>query len=154
MASHPKEPDSAYVYGGAIYNFNGKQTITNSIFANNSAYSYSNEAWGGAIANMGKDSEQIIKNSIFSGNSVSTKADYSSTYYSSYGESYGGAISNNQGTQTIENSIFTNNSVDSTDRWANGGAAYNYQGTQTISGSIFKNNSATSTYNAYGGADL
>lgn len=132
---------AASAYGGAIYiGSSSYAKVENSIFIENNVIS-SDDSMGGAIYNSGDSS---IINSVFHGN----------TGFGSggSGEVFGGAIANRQGTQTIINSIFMNNSVDSTAHYANGGAVSNYQGSQTVSDSIFKNNSATSTYNAYGGA--
>ncbi|HWZ83252.1 MAG TPA: choice-of-anchor Q domain-containing protein [Terriglobales bacterium] len=80
---------SVKAYGGAILN-GGRLSISNSTFSGNTESSSKAIGGGGAIANEGI---AYINNSTFSGNS---------------GVPAGGAIFNDTGTATIQNSIFAN----------------------------------------------
>jgi hypothetical protein len=80
---------SAKAYGGAILN-GGKLAISNSTFSGNTQSSTKASGGGGAIANEGSVK---ISSSTFSGNT---------------GGPDGGAILNDTGTATIQNSIFAN----------------------------------------------
>ena len=97
--------------GGAIYNRDGTVSISDSVFSNNTA------GWGGAIHNHG---ELSMVNSSFNGNS----ADIS-----------GGAIFDAGELSIVSSSTFSHNSAD------NGGAILNY-GELSIGSSAFSHNSA------------
>ena len=103
--------------GGAIVNWEGALTISNSTFSDNLA-----EEDGGAIYNQG--GELSINSSVFSDNLA---------------DNDGGAIYNiANGTLSISDSSFSDNSAE-----ANGGAIYNWGESElSISDSSFSNNSA------------
>jgi hypothetical protein len=97
--------------GGGIYNNGGTVTISNSTFANNSAFN------GGGLYNAGTTT---ISNSTFANNSASNA---------------GGGLFNDSMT-TISNSTFANNSAPS-----GAGGIYHDIGTTIVSNSIVANNS-------------
>ena len=99
--------------GGAIVNWKGTLTISNSSFSDNLA-----EYGGGAIYN---DGELSISDSTFRRNSA---------------DKYGGAIDNGDGTVSISDSAFSDNSAG----W--GGVILNRDGTVSVSDSTFSGNSA------------
>ena len=121
--------------GGGITN-TGSITILNSTVSNNKDYGIYNEStgtvtitdstisgnstpgYGGGVSNIGV---LIVTNSILTGNSAPSSA--------------GGGAIYSQGTLTITNSTFTNNT-------AGRGSIYN-DGTATITNSTFSSNSAT-----------
>jgi CSLREA domain-containing protein len=109
------------VYGGAINNFGGSVTITDSTFTSNMAHNGSGYTRGGAIFNdiSGPGTVTIYK-STFSDNSAEL----------------GGAIINN-GILAIVNSTFSDNSAT-----ISGGAIYNDNNTATITNTTFSGNSA------------
>ena len=104
--------------GGAIYNnANGKLTVTDGRFDDNTANRY-----GGAIFNV-QDSTLVVKNTIFKNNKANAFD--------------GGAIWN-KGTATITNATFDGNKAGH-----DGGAIFNVQdSTLVVKNTIFKNNNA------------
>ena len=113
---------TAQPVGGAIVNWQGTVTISDSTFNGNSA------EWGGAIFNAG---ELSIVSSTFSHNSASV----------------GGAIDNWQGTVTISDSTFSHNSADFGGAFDKKGGAISNNGELSITNSSFRYNSA-----GFGGA--
>ena len=109
--------------GGAIVNWEGTLTISNSAFSDNLA-----EEDGGAIYNRG--GELSISNSVFSDNLADDE---------------GGAIYNAGGELSISDSAFNRNSAEQS------GAIYNWWGTVTISDSAFSSNLANA-FGGHGGA--
>ena len=110
-------------WGGAVFNF-GELSISGSSFSHNSA------GWGGAINNRG---ELSISDSAFNDNSAigyENDPDFNAR---------GGAISN-IGELSMVNSTFSDNSADLA-----GGAVYNKDGTVSISSSTFIGNSTDGT---------
>ena len=101
--------------GGAIHNFQGTLTVSNSTFNNNQA-TYE----GGAIHNF--QGRLTVSNSTFNNNQATDE---------------GGAIHNFQGTLTVSNSTFNNNQAT-----MEGGAINHLHGTLTVSNSTFNNNQA------------
>ena len=102
--------------GGAIVNWRGTLTISDSAFSDNLA-----EYYGGAIYN--KVGELSISSSVFSNNLA---------------DAYGGVIYNRDGTLSISDSTFRRNSADS-----RGGVIFNWgEGELSISDSVFSGNSA------------
>jgi CSLREA domain-containing protein len=128
--------------GGAIDNFNGTVTVSNSTFFSNSAGS------GGAISNF--DGAVTINSSTFSGNSAafggaidnsgsSTAIISTSTFSGNTATNSGGAILNTgTSTATISDSTFSGNSA------TNGGAIFNFNDTLIVINSTFSSNSASS----------
>ena len=109
--------------GGAILNWQGTLTISDSSFSDNSA------EWGGAILN---DGELSISDSNFSDNSAK------------WG---GGAIYNwKDGELSISDSSFNHNSTDA-------GGAINNDGELSVTNSAFQNNSALRGGAIFNGAD-
>ena len=109
-------------YGGAIDNYDGTLTVSNSTFNNNQA------GLGGAISNY--VGTLTVSNSTFTNNTANYKD--------------GGAIHNYYATLTVSNSTFNNNQAT-----MNGGAIYNDYGLLTITNSQFLNNQA---FGGIGGA--
>ena len=107
---------TAQPVGGAIVNWQGTVTISDSTFSGNSA------EWGGAIFNT---SELSIVSSTFSHNSASD----------------GGAIANRVGELSISDSTFSHNSADFGGASDEGGAIDNI-GELSITNSSFRYNSA------------
>ena len=101
-------------YGGAIDNYDGTLTVSNSTFNNNQA------GLGGAISNY-----------------VGTLTVSNSTFNNNQATKDGGAIHNYYATLTVSNSTFNNNQAT-----MNGGAIYNDYGLLTITNSQFLNNQA------------
>ena len=124
--------------GGAISNWSGTVTITNSAFSDNSA-----EWGGGAIFNW-EYGELSISDSAFIGNSAKQggaitnqgELSISDSSFSDNSAEWGGAITN-QGELSISSSTFSGNSAE-----RGGGAIVNWSGTVTISDSTFSDNSA------------
>ena len=124
--------------GGAIFNWGRMLAITNSAFRGNSA-----DSFGGAIANFG---ELSIVSSTFSGNSAEDgggaitnlgKLSVSDSTFSDNSAGVGGgAIDNREGTLGISSSTFSDNSA------GVGGAISNGEGTLSIVNSSFSDNSA------------
>ena len=112
-------------YGGAIDNWKGTLSISNSNFSNNSA-----DKGGGAITNW-REGELTISNSSFSHNSAEDA----------------GAIANG-GELSINDSAFSGNSADF---W--GGAIFNWRRTLTIISSSFSDNSAAERGGAIANGD-
>lgn len=104
--------------GGALYNDEGNITVNGSKFTGNNATD-TYESAGGAIYNAGNAS---VNNSKFTENI-------------SY---LGGAIRSREGTLTVTNSDFTNNTA-----MDKGGAIWDYHGDLTVTNSIFTHNNAT-----------
>ena len=125
--------------GGAIFNYEGIVTISNSTFSDNTAIpdpgsQVGNAGVGGAIYNFGAvdpGAVMTISNSTFSGNT----ADF-----------YGGAIynENTSGTTTVINSTINGN----TDNYflPNGGGIANRVGTFNLSNSLVANNVQNDCY--------
>ena len=139
----------AYRNGGAIYNA-GKLTVDNSLFTDNTAAmdSYIDYSGGCGIYSSGT---LYVTGSTFSENlaergyggginiasGVASIADSTIANNSAY---YGGGVSNN-GDLVIENTIITNNDVES-----KGGGVYNHNsGTITLADSSITGNNAQST---------
>ena len=124
----------------ALYNA-GSLTVTNTIFADNSASSADSlvNSYGGGLYNVGI---LIVSDSTFSNNSSVS----GSGFHSPTGN--GGGLYN-AGTATITDNIFTNNSASH----GFGGGIDNEGGTLTVSNSTFISNSAAiGGYLGYGGS--
>ncbi len=126
-------------YGGAVangYNDNGtaQMTIKNALFENNHSTGDS-FAQGGALYNNGVIN---INNVQFNNNYI----DLIIVRPEDYHFLYGGAINNNQGDMTIENSSFNGNYIKGdTASYTYGGAIYNNTNANlTIKNSILENN--------------
>lgn len=161
---------SGNTYGGAIYQEGGTLTISGSTFGGseegqgNTAASTANSkfAYGGAIYHYSNDA-LTLSDTIFEKNSVSSTGTYNS---SDTPGAHGGAIFKENGTLTIVDTQFKDNSATAADSYteggANGGAIYLNNGTYSISGTksgtgdnvtsttIFENNKAINT----GGASV
>ena len=148
---------TAQPFGGAIVNWEGMVTVSNSNFSGNSAefggaiinweelsisdssFSDNSAEYGGVIFNEG---ELSVSDSDFSRNSAEysgairnwEELSISDSTFSGNSAEYGGAITNN-GELSIVNSAFGNNSAEQ------GGAVYNW-GELSISDSSFSDNSA------------
>jgi LPXTG-site transpeptidase (sortase) family protein len=152
--------------GGAIYNASGANlTVTGSTFTNNQIVSWGGGGYtnfGAGILNLGT---LQVTNSTFTGNQAMGTANVGaimnggtatitgSTFDSNLSMQGGGALGNFDGTMTVSDSSFSNNSAPS--GYAGGGAIWNYTGTMTVSDSVFSGNTAgygTATYSGYGGA--
>jgi hypothetical protein len=119
--------NSAYYYGGGIYNnyYGATLTVSNSTLSGNSATG--RHGSGGGIYNGGT---LTVSNSTLSGNSAT-----------GYGDGGGGIYNLSSSTLTVSNSTLSGNSA------YNGGGIYNYGGaTLTVSNSTVSGNLAT-----YGG---
>lgn len=111
--------------GGAINN-SATLTVTACTFTNNmTTDGGATGNGGGAIFNLGAGATATIADSTFTGNRQTA------------GGSSGGAIRNRQGTVTITNSTFSNNTS------LNGGGAISNGDTLSVSGSTFVGNSTT-----------
>ncbi|WP_409199779.1 beta strand repeat-containing protein [Methanobrevibacter sp. DSM 116169] len=143
----------ADISGGAIYNNGGTITIANSTITQNKA-----TMSGGAIYNT-NGGNITIKDSTFTNNNAAnggaifndagTITIIESTITESSATSQGGAIFNSN-ILTITNSIFTQNSVQSSNS-ANGGTIYNNAGSVTINNSTFRQNNVQSSSSSKGG---
>lgn len=126
--------------GGALFNYTGATaTISNSIFSNNAASTYA----GGAINNS-NGTLIVQNNTVFENNSALL---------------YGGALAAD-GTVTIEDSSFTNNSVsgDGTNA-GQGGAILQFlnktnPGILNVKNTTFQSNKATSESSTGGAVDI
>ena len=133
---------TANPFGGAIVNWKGTLTVSDSAFSGNSA-----NIWGGAIYNFG---ELIISESVFSDNSAESggailnggELSISDSTFSDNSAEAGGAV-HNVGELSISDSVFSGNSTEY------GGAIVNWRGTVAISDSTFSGNSTE-----YGGGAI
>ena len=132
--------------GGAIYNYKGNHVVVgNSTFVNCSASS------GGAIYNYGSltvDNSTFVDGSASYGGAIfnyrgSSVVVGDSTFVNNSAKYYGGALFNN-GTLTVDNSVFDANDIISRGSASvdyGGAAIYNWKlGTLTVSNSNFTNN--------------
>ena len=132
---------SSSKYGGAIYNNNGIINIELTIFELNTTKQFNSgskivESYGGAIYNIGKDSNIIISSTVFKSNSAANGSG-----------SYGGAIYNNNGIINISSTTFESNSArasSSGDGISYGGSIYN-TGTMIFNSTTFESNIASSS---------
>lgn len=136
--------------GGAIYSSNGDLTVNNSNFNNNNIelVSVGNlpfaSANGGAIYNNGN---LTVSNSSFDGNkAILYEKKSNEDMNMTINGGHGGAIYNENGAITVNNSVFKNNSA------GNSGGAIESYGELNINDSKFYNNSVYDNYNGSGGA--
>ena len=114
---------------GGIYVRLGTIDIINSTFINNSA---AGEGFGG-----------VLNSQIATINIESSKF-YNNTATGTYGQ--GGVILSNQGSTTINNSIFVNNKASATSSVSGGGVIYQSSATLIINNSTFIKNSANASF--------
>ena len=129
--------NTAYMYGGAIYNANCTPTISDCTFEDNIT-SGSTDGYGGAIYNQ--QSNGTIVRCRF----LSNIAGYGAF------TADGGAIYNNDSSPDIRNCYFTGNSAGGEAGY--GGAIFNKNGAPLISGSIFSGNRTSGIGGGRGGA--
>ena len=124
--------------GGGIDN-GGKLTVTDSIFANNTATSSGGIAIGGGIVNT-QTGTAVVTGSTFSNNSASGQQN-----------GQGGGI-DNEGKLTVTDSTFANNTATGSSVAGFGGGISNSQtGTVMVTGSTFSHNSTSGQQQGQGG---
>ena len=129
LVRYPYSRGPTYMFvGGAILTTSSNINIVGSWFEGNYA------EMGGAIFSE-HQSNANISNSTFIGNLAISSFDHSSTTYLA---SHGGAVYMDDGSITVANSSFDNNSAE------DGGAVYMDGGSITVANSFFDNNSVIS----------
>jgi parallel beta-helix repeat protein len=131
--------DSEYRYGGGMYNYVSRATVTNCIFSGNTATNY-----GGGIYNNG--SSPTVTDCTFSGNSSVDGGgiyNYDSSpkvtncmFSGNSAEWSGGGMSNELSSPTVGDCSFTENTANM------GGGMYNLSNGPTVTECIFIGNSA------------
>jgi len=136
--------NSAYDYGGGMFNYSGSPTLSNVTFSGNSAYGS-----GGGMSNY--SGSPTLSNVTFSGNSAyfggGGMSNYSGsptlsnvTFSGNYATSTGGGMGTFSGSPTLTNVTFSGNSA------YYGGGMYNYGfSSPTLTNVTFRGNSANSS---------